>query len=564
MTPWPATVGIVIQVCGWTLLHSLWQGALVAAIYAALRGGVARGPARYALGMAALLALALAPLWTAWRLGSAAASTHGASFVMMTGTIAAALPVTPPFSVGSALNAALPWLVLAWWLGVSLQTLRALREWRRLRALLWQAVPLPDWQQRFAALCRRLGVRGNVRLLGSGASVVPTVIGWLHPVVLLPLAVASGFPPAEVELILAHELAHIRRLDPLFNLLQVALETLQFYHPAVHWISRDVRREREICCDALALAASGDARRDYLTALLRLEQAQAPALALAANGGVLLDRARLIAVRAEPLPRATGAATRIALPLLVLLAAAVTLQWPQDRRIAQAGIALPAALNTPSRPALVWPGLSVAQVLPPRLHLQAAAITAVTLHPAATAAPASVALPAPAIALETVAPPSASPPAPPALAPQTVNPSPVTHDAPPAATVLPRVLHAQQPVYPDLAARRGIEGTVVLDFALTADGRVRDARIVSADPAGVFDAAALAALRGWRFAPPAAATANARYRQALEFSLTPAARHGTRRTLSAAADCRIVTGSRICRSPETGGDAGLAPDLRRR
>ena len=89
------------------------------------------------------------------------------------------------------------------------------------------------------------------------------------------------------------------------------------------------------------------------------------------------------------------------------------------------------------------------------------------------------------------------------------------------------------------------------------DGRVRDARIVSADPAGVFDAAALAALRGWRFAPPTAETANARYRQALEFALTPAHQRGTQRILSAAADCRIVTGSRICRSPATLDDAGL-------
>ncbi len=183
-----------------------------------------------------------------------------------------------------------------------------------------------------------------MRLLGSGASITPAVIGWLRPVVLLPLAVASGFPPAEIELILAHELAHIRRLDPLCNLLQVALETLQFYHPAVHWISRDVRREREVCCDALAVAVSGAARRDYLAALLRLEQAQTPALALAANGGVLLDRARLIAGRTEP-PSATSATTRIALPLLILLAATVALQWPHDRRIAQAGIAVPAGLS---------------------------------------------------------------------------------------------------------------------------------------------------------------------------------------------------------------------------
>ena len=131
-------------------------------------------------------------------------------------------------------------------------------------------------------------------------------------------------------------------------------------------------------------------------------------------------------------------------------------------------------------------------------------------------------------------------------------------NATPAAP--PRVLHVQQPVYPDLAARRGIQGTVVLEFALRTDGRIRDARIVSADPAGVFDAAALAALRGWRFAPPTAAMLHARYRQALEFALTPASM-GAQRTLPAVANCRIVTGSHICRAPGTDADAGLAQDL---
>jgi len=564
VTHWPAA-NIVIQVCGWTLLHSLWQGALIAAIYAVLRGGVQRGPERYALGLAALLALALAPLWTAWRLALSLSAGTSASLIITAGAATAAIPAASiGLDMGAVLNSALPWLVLTWWLGVSLQALRALREWRRLRTLLRQAVALPVWQPRFAALCQRLGVRGNVRLLGSGASITPTVIGWLRPVVLLPLAVASGFPPAEIELILAHELAHIRRLDPLCNLLQVALETLQFYHPAVHWISRDVRREREVCCDALAVAVSGDARRDYLAALLRLEQAQTPALALAANGGVLLDRARLIAGRTEP-PSATSATTRIALPLLILLAAIVALQWPQDRRIAQAGIAVPAGLPMLQGPVLTWPGITGVRALRPRLHLQTTAIAAVAPHPAAMAAPAPVAPTVPTAALELTAPtsPPAAPAAPSALTPQAAAPPPTTRDtaaAAIAAAVMPRVLRTQQPVYPDLAARRGIEGTVVLDFALTAQGRVRDARIVSADPAGVFDAAALAALRGWRFALPPGATANARYRQALEFALTPA-RQGAQHTLPAVANCRIVTGSHICRSPETGGDASLAPDL---
>ena len=141
--------------------------------------------------------------------------------------------------------------------------------------------------------------------------------------------------------------------------------------------------------------------------------------------------------------------------------------------------------------------------------------------------------------------------------------SPITRAdiAPVSATpaVQPSVLHVQKPVYPELAARRGIQGTVVLEFALRTNGHIRNARIVSADPAGVFDAAALAALRGGCFAPPTAATLHERYRQALEFALTPA-RKGAQHVLPAAASCRFVTGSRICRAPETDADASFLPN----
>lgn len=145
MTHWPAA-NIVIQVCGWTLLHSLWQGAQIAAIYAVLRGGAQRGPARYALGLAALLALVLVPLWTAWRLALALSAGTSASLALTAGAATAAIPAASiGLDMGAVLNSALPWLVLTWWLGVSLQALRALREWRRLRALLRQAVALPAW-----------------------------------------------------------------------------------------------------------------------------------------------------------------------------------------------------------------------------------------------------------------------------------------------------------------------------------------------------------------------------------------------------------------------------------
>ena len=114
------------------------------------------------------------------------------------------------------------------------------------------------WQERLKHLSKPLRLRKQVRLLESTLVQVPTTVGWLRPVVLLPASALTGLTPQQLELILAHELAHIRRHDYLVNLFQVAVETLLFYHPAVWWVSRQIRIEREHACDDLAVAVCGD------------------------------------------------------------------------------------------------------------------------------------------------------------------------------------------------------------------------------------------------------------------------------------------------------------------
>jgi len=98
-----------------------------------------------------------------------------------------------------------------------------------------------------------------VRLLISALVQVPTVIGWLRPVVLVPVGALSGLPAEYLEALLLHELAHVRRHDYLVNILQSVAEALLFYHPAVWWVSGHIRAERELCCDDVAVAVSGDA-----------------------------------------------------------------------------------------------------------------------------------------------------------------------------------------------------------------------------------------------------------------------------------------------------------------
>ena len=183
-------------------------------------------------------------------------------------------------------------------------------------------------------LGRRLGIGRAVALLESSAISVPMVVGWLRPVVLVPASALAGLPPRQLAAILAHELAHVRRHDYLVNLLQAAVETLLFYHPAVWWVSAQVRRERENCCDDLAVAVCGD-RLGYARALADLEGLRAPAspLVLAASGGSLVERIRRLVGAPVHRPRRSWMAGVLALSLLPL-----------------AGLGISHASGTPDRP----------------------------------------------------------------------------------------------------------------------------------------------------------------------------------------------------------------------
>ncbi len=190
--------------------------------------------------------------------------------------------------------------------------------WRQTRKLTRNGRPLgEDLEATVRALAGRLGIARAIRLLESSAVPVPAVIGWLRPAILVPASTLAGLTPRQLEAVLAHELAHIRRHDYLVNLLQTVVETLLFYHPAVWWVSSQVRRERESCCDDLAVEVCGD-RLGYARALADLEglRTPSPRLAMAADGGSLLDRIRrLVGAPARP-SRRSWVAGLLALSLL--------------------------------------------------------------------------------------------------------------------------------------------------------------------------------------------------------------------------------------------------------
>ena len=316
---------------GWALLHSLWQLTLVAGLLASVNAllRLRSAQARYLAATGALLLMVLLPVGTflmakgarsapAISVGpavrAAAFAVEGEEAREETRTMetapasttdparrrdagAAAAP-RAAFHFRERLDAALPALVLAWAAGVALLSVRVLGGWSVAQRLKRSGRPvtLEAWQRAARQLCRRMRIWLPVRLCQSALVEVPTVIGWLRPVVLLPVSTLAGLSPAQLEALLAHELAHVRRFDYLVNLIQTFGETLLFYHPAVWFVSHRMRVEREHCCDDAAVAVCGDAV-GYARALAELEglRSIAPTLAVAAGGGSLWQRiARLV------------------------------------------------------------------------------------------------------------------------------------------------------------------------------------------------------------------------------------------------------------------------------
>jgi beta-lactamase regulating signal transducer with metallopeptidase domain len=304
------------QAIGWALVQFIWQGTLIGAITAIALAALRQSAAdvRYVvatIGLSLMLTVpvvsavqgwssAVKPVVPATAVDAAGARALASDTLpelplqsrIATPTVmpdAAEEPATPAENAG-----AMRMLLLAWFCGVLILTVRLMSGWlvvQRLRSHRTTTAPaaLVDLAHR---LQRRLHISRPVRFVQSAMVDVPTVIGWLKPVVLMPASALSALSPEQLEAIIAHELAHIRRHDYLVNLLQTAVETLLFYHPAVWWLSHRIRVEREHCCDDLAVSLCGDPVT-YARALADLEGLRGAAhLGLSANGGSLLQRVR--------------------------------------------------------------------------------------------------------------------------------------------------------------------------------------------------------------------------------------------------------------------------------
>lgn len=299
---------IVTAICR-TLFHSLWEGALFALIAVAViqltRSSAAALRYRLLSALFILLVITVAVTFAyqQWSLSgkpgpqdflpgrpSAGLALHS----LATGAVQG-------FELSAFLNQNARMIVGIWLVVLILKMLWMLGvlSFTRYNCKRKAQLPAKYWQDKTAQLAAQLGLRKPVDLLESAFIQLPVVFGHFKPLIFVPLGLLAQLPPGQAEAILLHELAHTRRNDYLFNLLQNIAEILLFFNPALLWLSGRIRDEREHCCDDLAIARTGD-RKQYIAALIAFREFQQPAyvnhLPAFTGSSSLLNRVRRIAL----------------------------------------------------------------------------------------------------------------------------------------------------------------------------------------------------------------------------------------------------------------------------
>lgn len=316
---------------GWTLVHSLWQWAVLGFFWMLSRTFLSqRLPnLRYWTGIGLLGLGLMGTILTFSLLYQPMGSLDQApisiyeeiSHIPDTFSEAATLPLTENHWKDH-LEKFFPMILLLWLIGILLMSIRMGMGYLYLRTLRSKNISaLPaEWERKAQKLARKLQISRRLSVLCSSLVGEPLTLGHVKPVILLPVGMLTGLTPAQVEAILAHELAHIKRADFLVNVIQSVIEILFFYHPVVWWISKEIRQEREACCDDLAVQLCGDAfvYASALTEAQMLRSTFQPMLTMNATGSNHQFTYRIQRLFSS-FPQRTGLRTGTLAALLALL-----------------------------------------------------------------------------------------------------------------------------------------------------------------------------------------------------------------------------------------------------
>jgi bla regulator protein BlaR1 len=332
----------LLEAMGWTIIHSLWQGALVAVLLAVVLSALKNNASanRYVVSVTALFAMLQISLFTFFMVYEPQNAFDQLATPFVDSEIYNHYEPMQPLqnqttfesylaTISQTIQANLIYIVSLWFVGVllfSIKFLGGLLYVNRLKTKMVQLAP-ESWQIAATEISHKLRLRKNVKVLLSDLVTVPTAIGLLKPIILMPASLQTGLSISEIESILAHELAHIRRNDYLINIFQSITEILFFYHPAVWWISSVIREERENCCDDMAVSVVGDSML-YSRTLARMNEMAVnynytqTALAFHGKKGSLLNRIKRLFV---PKNENNVLAERFAATTIILVAMLLSL-----------------------------------------------------------------------------------------------------------------------------------------------------------------------------------------------------------------------------------------------
>lgn len=335
----------LLYALGWTVVHSLWQAMLVAIIMAIISLGLQKQTARvrYLAANAGLLSVLAMAVITFNQLYAGVKESGLEEILLIAAPTTAIVPTETTLlqeialSFSTYFNAHLPLIVTIWLVGVAFFTLRLIGGLAYVQHLKNRYVyPLSDqWQDLLNELARQVPVTRSVQLMESALTKMPMVVGFIKPVILLPVGAINGLTTVQVEAILAHELAHIYRNDYLLNIFQSIVEILFYFNPAVWWISANIRTERENCCDDIAVELCGNSLT-YAKALVSLQEISqtSPRMAMtfSSSKNQLLNRVKRILNQPQNKSNIMEKLTATCMLLLAILVLSISANRPYDNQ----------------------------------------------------------------------------------------------------------------------------------------------------------------------------------------------------------------------------------------
>jgi beta-lactamase regulating signal transducer with metallopeptidase domain len=347
----------IIGALGWTLFHSLWQGAVIASLFVLLMvlTRKSRPQVRYIIGVAALLLMfTVSTLTLLITIDSPTLPkkqvTQKTQFSLTSATTSGEIDRVKVNNkqnlknnlLGSFISffkgyfkEHLPLIVTVWLLGMLLYVLKFTGGFMYKKRFKTSGVREPSefWQKKLQVLCNRMGVTKPIRFMESSLVKVPVLVGHFKPVILFPASIISGLPQGQVEVLLVHELAHILRKDYLINILQHLLDILYFYHPGIRWISSMIRYERENCCDDMAISMTGNTL-NFAKALTNIysnsQRIHGTIMAITGSKNKLLNRIKRILSRSKSGSKFSDGFIAASILSLCILTITATANWSMN------------------------------------------------------------------------------------------------------------------------------------------------------------------------------------------------------------------------------------------